>query len=466
MLSIALATCLMGTPHAPPPSTARPPRSRAIVASRRDVDVSPCVADLDGDGVVGSDDLGRLLEAWATATADLDGDGITGPSDLGVLLGLWGGACEGTPDLSWIKVLIGEEVPPDASGIDEYIAKIRKLAPALEQIHLRFKPPPVADPDQMSGLIQSYASSVSKFRAAYGQSLEIGFHPDNSDGVACARWGCDSCDDWQCVLNASITVMNQINAIVDPDGNGTGIAIFSIEQSYVEDVGQDLSEIKACMTGACPAAFGGVASASPPVKFANVTGSYGGPDQYGPNGYDYAYPQSYNKGKKVPPTLSHLYQGGAPYFPAGTSSCIQGTPETLWVVDLDTPGAYSPQIPCPIGTSPANAYMTLSDGTVGASPDVAARYVAYLLALLPPISNQPDLDGSVVFRAFSGEETMLGGDGWTLENIAAFHADLQASFTELRSLAPSLFPAGGADPSTLEFAIWEFDPILENITLP
>lgn len=466
MVSIALAGCLLGSLHAPPSFSNDPPRARPIVEARRNPTPEPCVADLDGDGVVGSDDLGRLLEAWATAAADLDQDGVTGPSDLGVLLGLWGGVCEATPDLSWIKVLIGEDVPPDASGIDEYIAKVRKLAPALEQIHLRFKPPPAAFPDQMSGLVQSYASAVSKFRAAYGPSLEIGFHPDNSDGVACARWQCASCEDWQCVLNASITVMNQINAIVDPGGQGTGIAIFSIEQSYVEDVGQDLAEIKACMTGTCPAGFEGVASASPPVKFANVTGSYGGPDLYGPNGYDYAYPQGYNKGKKVPPTLSFLYQGASPYFPPGTSSCVEGTPEKLWVVDIDTPGAYSPQIPCPIGTSPANAYTTMSDGTVGASPDVAGRYVAYLLSLLPPISDQPDLGGSVVFRAFSGEETMLGGDGWTLEKIAAFHADLQTSFTELRSLAPSLFPAGGADPATLEFAIWQFDPILQNITLP
>lgn len=56
--------------------------------------VSPCAADLDGDGSVGPTDLGVLLGAWSDGAgpADLDGDGIVGPADLGILLGAWG-AC-------------------------------------------------------------------------------------------------------------------------------------------------------------------------------------------------------------------------------------------------------------------------------------------------------------------------------------------------------------------------------------
>jgi len=48
--------------------------------------------DLDGDGVVGSGDLGILLAAWgsADAAADLDGDGVVGSGDLGILLAAWG----------------------------------------------------------------------------------------------------------------------------------------------------------------------------------------------------------------------------------------------------------------------------------------------------------------------------------------------------------------------------------------
>jgi len=50
-------------------------------------------ADLDGDGVVGSGDLGALLAAWGACAGcpeDLDGDGAVGSGDLGILLAAWG----------------------------------------------------------------------------------------------------------------------------------------------------------------------------------------------------------------------------------------------------------------------------------------------------------------------------------------------------------------------------------------
>ncbi|MFO0826667.1 MAG: hypothetical protein U0572_00835 [Phycisphaerales bacterium] len=50
----------------------------------------PCVADLNGDGVVNAQDLGILLGAWGTNGADLNGDGIVNAQDLGILLGAWG----------------------------------------------------------------------------------------------------------------------------------------------------------------------------------------------------------------------------------------------------------------------------------------------------------------------------------------------------------------------------------------
>ena len=51
-----------------------------------------CPADLDGNGSVGSGDLGVLLAAWGAAggSADLDGSGTVGSGDLGVLLAAWG----------------------------------------------------------------------------------------------------------------------------------------------------------------------------------------------------------------------------------------------------------------------------------------------------------------------------------------------------------------------------------------
>jgi predicted outer membrane repeat protein len=55
-----------------------------------------CAADLDGNGVVGGADLGRLLGAWGPCTdcpADINGDGLVSGTDLGAMLGAWG-ACQ------------------------------------------------------------------------------------------------------------------------------------------------------------------------------------------------------------------------------------------------------------------------------------------------------------------------------------------------------------------------------------
>ncbi len=51
-------------------------------------------SDLDGDGLVGSSDLGLLLAAWGTvgknAAADLNADGTVNGADLGRLVDRWG----------------------------------------------------------------------------------------------------------------------------------------------------------------------------------------------------------------------------------------------------------------------------------------------------------------------------------------------------------------------------------------
>ena len=47
--------------------------------------------DLNGDGMVGGEDLSILLSQWGSAgTADFDGDGVVGGADLAYLLSLWG----------------------------------------------------------------------------------------------------------------------------------------------------------------------------------------------------------------------------------------------------------------------------------------------------------------------------------------------------------------------------------------
>ena len=49
-----------------------------------------CTADLNGDGVVGAQDLAALLNAWGGAAGDLNGDGTTNAQDLAALLSTWG----------------------------------------------------------------------------------------------------------------------------------------------------------------------------------------------------------------------------------------------------------------------------------------------------------------------------------------------------------------------------------------
>lgn len=49
-------------------------------------------ADLNGDGVVGADDLAILLGSWGACVgcpADLDGNGLVDPTDLATILGAW-----------------------------------------------------------------------------------------------------------------------------------------------------------------------------------------------------------------------------------------------------------------------------------------------------------------------------------------------------------------------------------------
>jgi len=59
-------------------------------AFERQLEPTPCPADLNGDGTVGAPDLGILLGGWGTPEGDLDGDGTVGASDLAAFLAAWG----------------------------------------------------------------------------------------------------------------------------------------------------------------------------------------------------------------------------------------------------------------------------------------------------------------------------------------------------------------------------------------
>jgi len=64
----------------------------AITAASGHVFIFTCPGDLDGDGVVGSADLGLLLGDWGydDPAADLNGDGVVDGDDVAILLGEWG----------------------------------------------------------------------------------------------------------------------------------------------------------------------------------------------------------------------------------------------------------------------------------------------------------------------------------------------------------------------------------------
>lgn len=70
-----------------------------------------CVADLDGNGIVGGGDLAPLLGAWGgRGPADLNGDGVVGGADLSILLASWGpcppAPCDTFVDLSYSSTAV------------------------------------------------------------------------------------------------------------------------------------------------------------------------------------------------------------------------------------------------------------------------------------------------------------------------------------------------------------------------
>ena len=363
---------------------------------------------------------------------------------------------------AWISVLVAQHAPP--SDLQTYVNNIKYLAPSLKQFHVRV----VAGATNY----QVFADLIAMLRTAYSDDLLIGFHPDNSS-TSYVPWGCTS-PDWQCVLNKSIEAMNAVDAIADPNHTGAGFNIFSIEQSYVEpQTPEGYSTVKACLnpgtassTAICPA---GVTIADKPyVSYGSVLPSYGASNQYGPTMLDYGYPQYYNLGKRIINTYSALITATTPYFPAYSAASCLATPEPAYpynVVDVDTPGAYAPpKIPCFSPTSKPNVYTYTDPPTVnGPSPVLASAYLGYLMTQLEPILPvTPPVVGATVFITLSGEPDFLGAPGWTLDKIAEFNQDLNNNFSRLKTEFPSLFPAGGEDPSSLQYAIWNFEDILKN----
>ena len=85
------------------------------------------MADLDGCGTVGTNDLLLLLQSWGPCrgcNADFNDDGVVDGEDLGYLLGHWGGCLKNLrfPTPAPIKLVVVEITDPEteAQGLREF----------------------------------------------------------------------------------------------------------------------------------------------------------------------------------------------------------------------------------------------------------------------------------------------------------------------------------------------------------
>ncbi len=375
---------------------------------------------------------------------------------------------------AWISVLIAQSEPP--SDYKTYASQIYALAPQAEQVHVRVSPilNPTTDPTS-NPQYQFFANVIAALRAQYAATPNflIGYHVDNSHGCE-PYWGCTS-GDWQCVLTDSITVLNNINALADPGKKGYGFNIYSIEQSYVIPVDPtNVSNVKACLSpglgGTCPIST----TASPSVQYGDVLPSYGSSDIYGPNSFDYGYPQYYNLVESLTADNGNILvtSDSDSYFPpSSAANCISGS-YPYNVIDANLTGhpipasaprpplipCFDPNVPTSPYPNPANDVFT--EGNT-ANPSLAAAYDAYLMTQLPPIVTQVDTNGATVYITFSGEPEFFGGTGWTYANINSFNQILNSNFTRLNTLIPGIIPSG-ANTSQIKYAIWNFEQILAN----
>lgn len=366
------------------------------------------------------------------------------------------------------------------------------MTPDLKQLHLRvFGPVKVAQFPNQSPDTPSAIASILK-SLTLPPNVMVGFHPDNSktsDPTNVKKWGSEPF--WgcplppppgadptkiypvataQCVFQASIKFMNQVNNLVTPTTNQ--FKIFSIEQSYAEVSATDqgiataTAYQKECLQSGklnewCPTEF-----ANPPVNYGTVGPSCEASNLYGSAGYDFGYPQMYNKypNYTVSPNIVPL---PSPYAPTSTPS----TSAEVW--DANLQGVKGTDYKNPITILP-----NFLDGTAGTiyqpsfyangplkAPDATATILANIISTAYPINQlastypcvAPPTAPSTTYQPYpasiyftvSGEPEFFGNQ----QSIYTINYILSSTFNQLKNLNNNL--------QQWPLAIWSFDTICQ-----
>lgn len=391
-----------------------------------------------------------------------------------------------TPSNTWIKILVDQDGPfiygTDSAAAQAYANAVYQLAPGATQIHIRVSAQTPLSTSPLTfdaSIINQYSVLLNTLMKTYlnnnpKTTLQLGYHPDNDNHKDMYQgWGCSD-QDWQCVLNRSIAFMNAVNNQLK-DTPQAQFKIFSIEQSYFEtDPGlTSIQNIKACLSGnneagSCPK---NVTVASPTTTYGIVSGNggRGGDNQYGPDLYDFGYPQGYN--------LAQLYDASnpppvPPEFPV--SSLPNGALPTTgqyYVVDTDPSCTYwhknnFPYLPMQmtqqcqkLGNNVTfSVYGDPNTTPITITPDLAGNYVAWLLSW-KNLQPQTSTGGEITWM-FSGEASpsFMGVTGWTLDQIHSFYQ----SVVQYLNTYHNNNPQNPSDASTIPFGIWNYDQILLN----
>lgn len=383
--------------------------------------------------------------------------------------------------LPWVSVLVAQVQAPEfndqastplTKDIDAYALNLYNLAPNAKQIHLSVKPNGAAlnfgaapTPGAMITLIQALRKNYSQT-----PDLLIGFHPDNfysdiggwvtQDGTRCSA---EKNANWQCAMQASIDYMNLVNQDFQPfkkNAQYKGFDIFSVEQSYVEvDSTMNLAQEKACLNAGASANCPLKRKSLTNVSYGYVAPSCGGPDQYGINAFDFGYPQFYN--------LYHNYtfnDSQAPFPPSTLPSSQKGT---YVIVDADLQckltNSHNGELPNFICKKEDG--QTLTSSYQKADSSIPASYLAWIMGNKYAIegnTNFPCNLDAEIFVTLSGEPEFLGGRGWTIAKINQFHSELMQNLQNSQKLSPSAQGLSREQINNMRFAIWQFQPIINN----